>query len=78
MKRFKAIDFSLNPHMKTHIDKEVNILKELNHQNVVKFFDLLEVNLAEQSEQRFYIVTEYYEVCLIGFICVDSPCTLYL
>ena len=75
MKRFKAVDFSLNPHIKTQIDKEVNILKELNHQNVVKFFDLLEVNLAEQSEQRFYIFTEYYEVSLIDFICTQSPCT---
>ena len=63
MKRFKAVDFSLNPHIKTHIDKEVNILKGLNHENVVKFFDLLEVNLAEQSEQ-YYIITEYYEVRL--------------
>ena len=68
MKRFKAVDFTLNPHMKTQIDKEVKILKELNHENVVKFFDLLEVNLAEQSEQRFYIFTEYYEVSLIVFI----------
>ena len=65
MKRFKAVDFTLNPHMKTQIDKEVKILKELNHENVVKFFDLLEVNLAEQSEQRFYIITEYYEVSFI-------------
>ena len=63
MKRFKAVDFTLNPHMKTQIDKEVKILKELNHENVVKFFDLLEVNLAEQSEQ-YYIITEYYEVRL--------------
>ena len=63
MKRFKAVDFSLNPHIKTQIDKEVNILKELNHENVVKFFDLLEVNLAQQSEQ-YYIITEYYEVRL--------------
>ena len=62
MKRFKAVDFTLNPHMKTLIDKEVKILKELNHENVVKFFDLLEINLVEQSEQRFYIFTEYYEV----------------
>ena len=63
MKRFKAVDFSLNPHIKTQIDQEVNILKGLNHENVVKFFDLLEVNLAEQSEQ-YYIITEYYEVRL--------------
>ena len=61
MKRFKAVDFSLNPYVRTQIDKEVKILKELNHENVVKFFDLLEVNLAEQSEQ-YYIITEYYEV----------------
>ena len=66
MKRFKAVDFTLNPHMKTQIDKEVKILKELNHENVVKFFDLLEVNLAEQSEQ-YYIITEYYEVSKISY-----------
>jgi hypothetical protein len=71
MKRFKAVDFSLNPHMKTLIDKEVKILKEMNHENVVKFFDLLEVNIADQLEQRFYIITEYYEVSIV-FLRLDS------
>ena len=62
MKRFKAVDFSLNPQLKTQIDREVKILKELNHENVVKFFDLLVVDLSNEAGQVFYIITEYYEV----------------
>ncbi len=62
MKRFKAVDFSLNPNMKKQIEREVNILKQIEHENLVKFFELLVVNLDEHSEQRFFILTEYYEV----------------
>ena len=66
MKRFKAVDFSLNPDMKNRIDREVNILKQIEHENLVKFFDLLVVNLDEHSEQRFFILTEYYEVSILS------------
>jgi serine/threonine protein kinase len=62
MKRFKAVDFTLNPNMRKQIDQEVNILKQIEHENLVKFFKLLVVNLEEHSEQRFFILTEYYEV----------------
>ena len=62
MKRFKAVDFSLNSKIKKQIQQEVNILKQIEHENLVKFFDLLVIDLEEHSEQRFYIFTEYYEV----------------
>ncbi len=62
MKRFKAVDFSLNLNMKKQIEREVNILKKIEHENLVKFFELLVVDLDEHSEQRFFILTEYYEV----------------
>ena len=62
MKRFKVVDFSLNSKIKKQIQQEVNILKQIEHENLVKFFDLLVIDLEEHSEQRFYIFTEYYEV----------------
>ena len=62
MERFKAVDFSLNSKIKKQIQQEVNILKQIEHENLVKFFDLLVIDLEEHSEQRFYIFTEYYEV----------------
>ncbi len=62
MKRFKAVDFTLNPDIKRQIDQEVNILKQIEHENLVKFFELLEVKSEEHFEQRFFILTEYYEV----------------
>ena len=62
MKRFKAVDFTLNPNMRKQIDQEVNILKLIGHENLVKFFELLVVKSEEHFEQRFFILTEYYEV----------------
>ena len=62
MKRFKAVDFTLNPNMRKQIDQEVNILKQIEHENLVKFFELLVVKSEEHFEQRFFILTEYYEV----------------
>ncbi len=62
MKRFNAVDFTLNPNMRKQIDQEVNILKQIEHENLVKFFELLVVKSEEHFEQRFFILTEYYEV----------------
>ena len=36
MKRFKAVDFSLNSKIKKQIQQEVNILKQIEHDNLVK------------------------------------------
>ena len=63
MKRFKAVDFSLNPNVKKQIEREVNILKHIEHENLVKFFELLVVKSEEHFEQ-FFILTEYYEVSI--------------
>ena len=70
MKRFKAVDFTLNPNMRKQIDQEVNILKQIEHENLVKFFELLVVKSEEHFEQRFlFILTEYYEVSnIVSFL----------
>ena len=62
MKRFKAVDFTLNPNMRKQIEREADILKQIEHENLVKFFELLVVKSEEHFEQRFFILTEYYEV----------------
>jgi hypothetical protein len=62
MKRFKAVDFSLNPEIKRQIELEADILKQIEHDNLVKFFELLVVKSEEHFEHRFFILTEYYEV----------------
>jgi hypothetical protein len=62
MKRFKAVDFTLNPNMKKQKEREVNILKQIEHENLVKYFELLVVKSEEHFEQRFFNLTEYYEV----------------
>ena len=69
MKRFKAVAFS--PQMNKQIDRQVNILKQIEHENLVKFFELLVINLDEHSEQRFFILTEYHEVRILttGKLC---------
>ncbi len=61
MKRFKAVDFTLNPNMRKQIDQEVNKLKQIEHENLVKFFELLVVK-SEEHFEHFFILTEYYEV----------------
>jgi serine/threonine protein kinase len=57
MKRFKAVDFTLNPNMRKQIDQEVNILKQIeHHENLVKFFELPVVNLWKSvSSDTFFI-----------------------
>ena len=68
MKRFKAVDFTLNPNMRKQIDQEVNILKQIEHENLVKFFELLVVK-SEEHFEHFFILTEYYEVSnIISFL----------
>ena len=78
MKRFKAVDFTLIPNMRKQIDQEVNILKQIEHENLVKFFELLVVNLEEHSEQRFFILTEYYEVSNFYLIFLNKCHSLHL
>ena len=70
MKRFKAVDFSLNPEIKRQIELEADILKQIEHENLVKFFELLVVKSEEHFEQRFlFILTEYYEVSnIVSFL----------
>jgi len=68
MKRFKAVDFTLNPDVKRQIEREADILKQIEHENLVKFFELLVVKSEEHFEQRFFILTEYYEVSIIYLI----------
>jgi len=61
MKRFKAVDFTLNPDVKRQIEREADILKQIEHENLVKFFELLVVK-SEEHFEHFFVLTEYYEV----------------
>ncbi len=72
MKRFKAVDFTLNPDVKRQIEREADILKQIEHDNLVKFFELLVVKSEEHFEQRFFILTEYYEVRIIYLVSKKS------
>ena len=51
----KKIDkkFARNPKAKKYIDNEIKILNEINHENIVKFYEKLE------TSQYYFIVTEY-------------------
>ena len=51
----KKIDkkFAANPRAKKYIDNEIDILKHIDHKNIVKLIDVKETN------QHYYLVTEY-------------------
>ena len=51
----KQIDkkFAANPKAKKYIDNEISILKDINHENIVKLYDV------KETSQYFYLVTEY-------------------
>ena len=61
MKQFKSVDFTLNVELKDQIDKEVAILKQVDNENVIRFFDFFTVFLPEMGH-IFYLVTEFYQV----------------
>ena len=42
-----------NPKAKKYIDNEIAILKDINHPNIVKLYDV------KETSQFFYLVTEY-------------------
>ena len=51
----KKIDkkFARNPKAKKYIDNEINILRKISHENIVKYYDVIE------TSQYYYLVTEY-------------------
>ena len=51
----KQIDkkYAANPKAKRYIDNEISILKDINHENIVKLYDV------KETSQYFYLVTEY-------------------
>ena len=51
----KQIDkkYAANPKAKRYIDNEIAILKDINHENIVKLYDV------KETSQYFYLVTEY-------------------
>ena len=51
----KKIDkkFARNPKAKKYIDNEINILQKISHENIVKYYDVIE------TSQYYYLVTEY-------------------
>ena len=51
----KQIDkkYAANPKAKKYLDNEIAILKDINHENIVKLYDV------KETSQYFYLVTEY-------------------
>ena len=51
----KQIDkkYAANPKAKRYIDNEISILKNINHENIVKLYDV------KETSQYFYLITEY-------------------
>ena len=51
----KKIDkkFTSNPRAKKYLDNEINILKEIDHPNIIKLFDV------KETTQFYYLVTEF-------------------
>jgi len=51
----KKIDkkFTLNPKAKKYLDNEIGILKDIDHPNIVKLYDV------KETSQFYYLVTEY-------------------
>ena len=51
----KRIDkkFTLNPKAKKYLDNEIAILKEIEHPNIVKLYDI------KETSNSYYLVTEY-------------------
>ena len=51
----KKIDkkFTLNPKAKKYLDNEISILKDIDHPNIVKLYDV------KETSQFYYLVTEY-------------------
>jgi serine/threonine protein kinase len=45
--------FTQNPKAKKYLDNEINILKEINHPNIVKLYEV------KDTSNFFYLVTEY-------------------
>ena len=66
LKQFKSVDFNLNVELKNQIDKEVAILKQVNNENVIRFFDFFTVFNTEIG-YIYYLVTEFYQVFFFRF-----------
>jgi len=51
----KKIDkkFTLNPKAKKYLDNEIGVLRDINHENIVKLYDV------KETSQFYYLVTEY-------------------
>ena len=52
-KKIEIEMFTKNPKAKSYLDNEINILKEINHPNIVKLYDI------KDTSQYIYLVTEY-------------------
>ena len=52
-KKIEKRKFTRNPKAKSYLDNEINILKEINHPNIVKLYDI------KDTSQYIYLVTEY-------------------
>ena len=55
---WKELDYGkMNDKEKQQIVAEVNILRDLNHPNIVRFYD----RLVDKRNQKIYIIMEYCE-----------------
>lgn len=54
----------MEPHQKTQLISEVNILREMNHPHIVKYED----RIVDKENQRVYIIMEYCESGDLAFV----------
>ena len=52
-KRIEKKRFTANPRAKKYLDNEIDILKDINHPNIVKLYDI------KETSQYLYLVTEF-------------------
>ena len=67
----KIMDLEGNAERLILAQNETDILKRLDHENIVKYFDHFEIvtrNNFKRKEKRFCIITEFCEVLINYFI----------
>ena len=61
IKKYNTFYPKISAQITNEIEKEANILRQLHHENVIKFFDYILEDVPKVGN-LVYIVTEYFQV----------------